>query len=102
MPITMCHCLYHPGHIVHIVGVETMTIESSAHSVMERCDILGTFSEELDRVTRRFATPAMRQANDAVATWMRAAGMNVRQDPIGNLIGRYEASSANAKTLLLG
>jgi len=79
-----------------------MTIESSAHSVMERCDILGTFSEELDRLTRRFATPAMRQANDAVATWMRAAGMNVRQDPIGNLIGRYEASSANAKTLLLG
>ncbi len=79
-----------------------MTIESSARTVMERCDILGTYSEEPDRLTRRFATPPMRQANDAVAAWMRAVGMTVRQDPIGNLIGRYEASSPNAKTMLLG
>jgi allantoate deiminase len=79
-----------------------MTTESSARTIMERCDILGGFSEEPGRLTRRFATPAMRQANEAVAAWMRAAGMSVRQDPIGNLIGRYEASSADAKTLLLG
>jgi allantoate deiminase len=79
-----------------------MSIESSARTVMQRCDILGTFSEESDRLTRRFATPAMRQANDTVASWMHAIGMSVRQDPIGNLIGRYEASSAHAKTLLLG
>jgi allantoate deiminase len=79
-----------------------MSIESSARTVMERCDILGTYSEEPDRLTRRFATPAMHQANDTVAAWMRAAGMSVHQDPIGNLIGRYEASSTQAKTLLLG
>src|SRR5271167_2475113 len=79
-----------------------MTTESSARTIMERCDILGSYSEEPGCLTRRFATPAMRQANEAVAAWMRAAGMSVRQDPIGNLIGRYEASSADAKTLLLG
>jgi len=79
-----------------------MNTESSARTIMERCDILGSFSEEPGRLTRRFATPAMRQANEAVAVWMRADGMSVRQDPIGNLIGRYEASSADAKTLLLG
>ncbi len=79
-----------------------MTIEASARTLMERCDVLGSYSEEPDRLTRRFATPAMRQANEAVASWMRAAGMMVKQDQIGNLIGRYEASHAEAKTMLLG
>jgi allantoate deiminase len=44
----------------------------------------------------------MRGAADAVAGWMRAAGMSVRRDNIGNLIGRYEAERAGAKTVLLG
>ncbi len=76
--------------------------EISARTVMERCNILGSYSEEPDCLTRPFASRAMRQANEAVATWMQAAGMTVQQDAIGNLIGRYEARSAGAKTLLLG
>lgn len=76
--------------------------EASARTVMERCDILGSYSEEPDRLTRPFASHAMRLANEAVATWMQGAGMTVLQDAIGNLIGRYEARSASAKTLLLG
>lgn len=79
-----------------------MTINASARSVMERCDILGSYSEEPDCLTRRFASPAMRKANEAVAAWMQDAGMTVQQDRVGNLIGRYEASQAGAKTLLLG
>ena len=69
---------------------------------MERCDALAGFSEEPGRLTRRFATPALRLAGDALAEWMRAAGMDVRRDNIGNLIGRYEAKRPGAKTLLLG
>jgi allantoate deiminase len=69
---------------------------------MERCDILGAISEEPDRLTRRYGTAQMRQANAAVAEWMRAAGMQTRSDAIGNLIGRYEGSSPDAKTFLLG
>lgn len=79
-----------------------MATNSSAHTVMQRCDILARFSEESGCLTRPFASQAMRQANEAVAGWMRAAGMTVQQDNIGNLIGRYEAHSAGAKTLLLG
>ena len=37
---------------------------------------------------------ACAQANATVAGWMRAAGMTVRQDNIGNLIGRYAARSS--------
>jgi allantoate deiminase len=79
-----------------------MTADQYARTVMQRCDALAAFSEEPERLTRRFATPALRQANEAVAGWMRAAGMHVRQDAIGNLIGRYEAAQPGGKTLLLG
>src|SRR5437660_1699959 len=81
------------------MSIDTQT---SARIVMERCDILGSFSEERGCLTRPFASEAMRQVNGAVAAWMQAAGMTVQQDAIGNLIGRYEAQSAGGKTLLLG
>jgi len=83
-------------------AADSMTTEASARVIMERCDTLGSYSEEPDRLTRRFAMPAMQQVNELVAAWMRAAGMTVHQDNIGNLVGRYEASSPGAKTLLLG
>ena len=79
-----------------------MSADASARIVMERCEILATYSEELDCLTRRFATQAMRQANEAVAAWMQDAGMTVERDHIGNLIGHYEANQIGAKTLLLG
>jgi allantoate deiminase len=79
-----------------------MSADTYAHTVMQRCDALAGFSEEPGRLTRRFATNALRDANAAVAEWMRAAGMAIRQDAVGNLIGRYEAEHAGTKTLLLG
>src|SRR5204862_7960079 len=53
-------------------------------------------------VTRTFASPAMRRANELVGSWMRAAGMAVRVDGIGNLIGHYPAAQPEGKILLLG
>jgi allantoate deiminase len=79
-----------------------ITFADSARLVMERCDILGAISEEPDRLTRRYGTEEMRQANAAVAEWMRAAGMRTRSDAVGNLIGRYEGATPDAKTFLLG
>jgi allantoate deiminase len=79
-----------------------MSLKNSAHIVMERCDVLAHYSEETDCLTRRFATPVLRQANDMLAMWMSAAGMSVHFDAVGNVIGRYEAQQPGAKTLLLG
>jgi allantoate deiminase len=79
-----------------------MSAEASARTVMERCATLGGYSEEAGRLTRRYGTPPLRQAMDAVAGWMRAAGMEVRRDAVGNLIGRYAAAATGARTLLLG
>ncbi len=79
-----------------------------ARTVLQRADTLARNSEEADRLTRRFATPAMQHVNNAVAGWMRDAGMRVHQDNIGNIWGRYEAAATgekaanDARTLLLG
>ncbi|MHB8589413.1 MAG: allantoate amidohydrolase [Candidatus Dormibacteraceae bacterium] len=73
-----------------------------AAAVMHRCDTLGFCSEEPDRLTRPFASDAMRRAHEHVTSWMREAGMAVRRDNIGNLRGRYEGAPGSKTSLLLG
>ncbi len=77
-----------------------MTDARSAAKVVERCEALGRVSEEPNLLVRPYGSGAMRRANDTVASWMRDAGMTVRQDAIGNLIGRYEGTGD--RTLILG
>jgi len=76
------------------------TSDQLAATVLQRCDALAAFSEEDGRLTRRFATAPLRAAGDAVAEWMRAAGMAVRRDAIGNVVGRVEGGGP--QTMLLG
>lgn len=71
-----------------------------AVAVLRRCDELAAFTEEEGRLTRRFATSALWQAGETVRTWMEAAGMEVRRDAIGNLIGRL--GGGERRTLLIG
>ena len=63
---------------------------------------LAALTDEPGKLTRTFLSPAMRRANARVGRWMREAGLNVREDPTGNLIGRLESSVRGAKTLVLG
>ncbi len=65
-------------------------------------DELGKISDETERLTRTFLSPAMRRANRKVGDWMRGAGLTVREDSVGNLIGRLEGAKQGARTLLLG
>ncbi len=69
---------------------------------MDRIETLGRISDEAGRLTRTFASPAMRRANRLVSSWMREAGMAVREDAIGNVIGHYPASIRDSRILLLG
>ncbi|GCE30816.1 Zn-dependent hydrolase [Dictyobacter alpinus] len=77
-------------------------LDNMAKTVMERCDILARYSEDPGCLTRRFASPQMRQVNTLVADWMLAAGMTVHSDCVGNIIGRYEGLESDARTLVLG
>jgi allantoate deiminase len=69
---------------------------------MQRCDALGAISDEPGRLTRTFHSPAMQRANALVGSWMREAGLDVREDAAFNLIGRCPSDRRHARTLLLG
>jgi allantoate deiminase len=78
------------------------SVLGSAAGAIGRCRELAAVSEEPGRLTRRFATPAMARANALVGGWMAEAGMEVRVDAAGNLVGHLPGSDAGAGTLLLG
>jgi allantoate deiminase len=75
---------------------------TAAQQLARMLDELGRVSDEPGKLTRTFLSPAMRRANAQVTQWMRGAGLAVREDSVGNLIGRSEAKTPGAKTLLLG
>lgn len=75
-------------------------MKDTATTVMERCELLGNISEEPGLLVRPYGSQAMNEANNIVSGWMRGAGMTVRRDEIGNLIGRYEGTGDG--TLVFG
>jgi len=93
-------------------------MRSSLEKILVRMlDELGLITDEPGRLTRTFLSPAMLRANQLVGAWMQEAGLTVRTDAVGNLIGRLEAGVGAplvgasgrrqapplpAKTLLLG
>jgi allantoate deiminase len=64
---------------------------------MPRIEALGKISDDPTCLTRTFCSPAMRRANAIVASWMRDAGMRVRTDAIGNLIGHFPGTQQKSK-----
>lgn len=73
-----------------------------AGEVLARCDVVAGFTEEPGQITRTFLCEAMHGLHDSLGEWMQSAGMTVRRDALGNLIGSYPADRDNAPTLLLG
>ena len=69
-----------------------------------RCDLLGAppYSEVESQLTRRFLTPAHAAALDTLSLWITSAGMTVRRDAAGNLLGRYEGEVPDAPALMIG
>ena len=76
----------------------------AARLLNDRLAELGRVTDEPGRLTRTFLSPAMERANLVVGGWMREAGLTVREDDTGNLVGRLEPQTQNPKpkTLLLG
>lgn len=75
---------------------------SSAEQIMSRCDALAEISETPGQLTRVYLSLEHLRANRLVGEWMREAGMNVWQDSVGNICGRYEGLTPDAPALLLG
>jgi allantoate deiminase len=81
-----------------------MTIDTLrfGHEICSRLDELALLSEECGKLTRVFMSPEQKRAAALVGEWMAKAGLAVRIDAIGNVIGRYEAGLPGAPALVLG
>jgi hydantoinase/carbamoylase family amidase len=58
--------------------------------VLARAEALARHSDSTEHYTRTYLTPAHQAAARQLADWMREAGMSVRVDAVGNVIGRFE------------
>ena len=70
--------------------------------IYSRIGELARISDDPDRLTRIYLSPAHKQAADLVAQWMCEAGMSVRIDATGNVVGRREGSTPQAPAILIG
>jgi hydantoinase/carbamoylase family amidase len=93
--------------------METPLFDPAAgREFIDRALALGGLSDATDHYTRTYLTPAHQAAAKQIAAWMREAGMMVRVDAVGSVIGRYEAAAGaviaakagiqSPKTLLMG
>src|SRR5438270_1944357 len=85
-------------------ALKAQSSPATAHSAraMRRLDELARYSDEPDQLTRLYLTPAHKAAVGQVQAWMEEAGLSTRIDAVGNVVGRYEGTDANAPTLLIG
>jgi allantoate deiminase len=79
-----------------------ISLDQAARTLARHLEQLSKVSDERGATTRTFMSPAMRRANALVGTWMRKAGLKVREDHVGNVIGRLEAPAGGKATFLMG
>ena len=60
------------------------------------------FSEDEGKLTRVFLSPEHKACTESVIAAMEGAGMTARVDAVGNVVGRYEGATSDAKTLITG
>ncbi|MEQ8354805.1 MAG: allantoate amidohydrolase [Kiloniellaceae bacterium] len=82
--------------------VATKPLAGTGPWIKAMVDGWARFSEDPENLTRVFLSPEHKACAEAVMTAMRAAGMAARLDAIGNVVGRYEAATPGARTLVTG
>jgi len=73
-----------------------------ALKVLQRCDRLAKLTEDPGRITRPFLCATAAFVHELVREWMQAAGMSVRVDALGNIIGHLPGANAGAPVFLIG
>ncbi|MCP1217126.1 allantoate amidohydrolase [Acetobacter orientalis] len=78
--------------------------ESGGMRAVARCGLLAAppYSQDETGLFRPYLSAAHKATLATVALWMQQAGMSVRQDAAGNIIGRYEGIRPHAPALLIG
>ena len=71
-------------------------------AIMQWAETLGAWSDTASDLTCAYMTDAHRRTAAQLADWMREAGMEVRIDAVGNVVGRYRSDAPEARTLMTG
>src|SRR5260221_7369443 len=71
-------------------------------AILARADTLASITERPGMLVRSYLTPQHRQAGEQIRAWMREVGMSAEFDALGNVVGRYEGSNADAPTVMTG
>jgi allantoate deiminase len=77
-------------------------LAGAAALVLKRCDQIALFSQEAGTITRTFLSEPMRALHGRLRTWMEEAGLVVRVDATGNMIGRYDGLQPGLPVLAVG
>jgi allantoate deiminase len=72
-----------------------------AEKIVSRIQALASISETPSGITRRYGTAAAVEAGKKVMEWMRAAGLQVRVDAIGNIRGTLLSENTGAGRLVI-
>ncbi len=70
--------------------------------ILARAETLARHSDSPDHYTRTWLTAAHREAGRQIGKWMREAGLEVRTDGVGNVIGRFEGAVPGARAIVTG
>ncbi len=70
--------------------------------ILKQADVLATFTEDAPRLTRTYLSKQHKQAGVYLIGLMRDAGMTADFDPLGNIVGRYEAGVPFAPVVMTG
>ncbi len=72
--------------------LDATTLTTLTSEALQRCDDLAALTEEPGRITRTFLSYPMKEVHTLLSMWMREAGLTVRVDAAGNIIGRLEGT----------
>jgi allantoate deiminase len=79
-----------------------LQMDSGGGRIAARLAALAALTDDPGVITRLYLSPAHRRAADLVSLWMRDAGMSVRMDPLGTVVGRLDGPEPDAPVLYLG
>ncbi len=70
--------------------------------ILKQANVLAAFTEDAPRITRTYLSKEHKLAGEYLIGLMRDAGMNADFDPLGNIVGRYEAGIPFAPVVMAG
>ena len=70
--------------------------------ILRQADVLAAFTEDAPQLTRTYLSKEHKQAGEYLIGLMRDAGMTAGFDPLGNIVGRYEAGVPFAPVVMTG